>query len=99
MAVYVDRARYELRGELWCHMVADSIDELHAFAKSLGLRKDWFQSTSFPHYDLTVFFREKALYLGAIEGGRRQIIACARQLKTELSLQTSARQEQLTLFS
>jgi hypothetical protein len=40
MAVYVDNMQIEWRGKKWCHLVADSIDELHVFAKNLGLRVD-----------------------------------------------------------
>jgi hypothetical protein len=85
MAVYVDNMQIEWRGKKWCHLVADSIDELHVFAKNLGLRQEWFQySASYPHYDVTVAIRQKALKLGATEGTKRKIIECARLLKIEL---------------
>lgn len=36
------------------HLVADTYDELHAFAKKMGLKREWFQQQSrWPHYDLT----------------------------------------------
>ena len=68
MTVYVDPLRpYGLRGE-WCHMAADSLDELHAMAEQIGLRREWFQEKArFPHYDLHGFGRQKALELGAME--------------------------------
>lgn len=100
MAVYVDNARIAWRGRLWCHLVADSLSELHEFAEILGLRRAWFQtSASYPHYDVTVETRKQALGIGAISGGRRQIIACARRLKEELSAQEVGYLEQLQLFS
>src|SRR5690606_17890862 len=50
-----------------CHLTATSLDELHAFAKRLGLKREWFQDHVLaPHYDLTVKMRAKALSMGAI---------------------------------
>lgn len=35
------------------HLVADTLDELHAFAVKIGLRREWFQGDGrLPHYDL-----------------------------------------------
>lgn len=65
--VYVDDYRGQFRGMVMCHMVADSLDELHAFAERLGLRREWFQATSVPHYDLSLTRRKLALELGAVE--------------------------------
>lgn len=85
MSVYVDQpfavAPYQqVRAKGWrwgraCHMWADSIDELHAFAKKLGLRRAWFQAhPRFPHYDLTVNMRRKAIAIGAVEKDLREHI-------------------------
>lgn len=49
-----------------CHMMATTLEELHAFAERLGLRRSWFQPASSPHYDLTASKRELALQLGAV---------------------------------
>ncbi len=49
-----------------CHLMADTEDELHAFAARLGLRRAWFQPLSSPHYDLTASKRARALELGAV---------------------------------
>lgn len=85
MAVYVDNAELAWRGRLWCHLVADSVDELHAFAHRLGLKREWFQDrTRYPHYDVTVKLKERALDLGAHPGNKRTIIACAKNLRVEL---------------
>lgn len=85
MAVYVDDSRLAWRGKSWCHLVADSINELHAFAEQLGLRREWFQDrTMYPHYDVTVRVKERALALGAYAGDKRTIITCAKRLKGEL---------------
>lgn len=49
MSVYVDElvdygVRIGRAGPWWCHLVADSEDELHAFAKRIGMARSWFQS-------------------------------------------------------
>lgn len=84
MAVYVDplfvwpiahtrdahTRRVALRnGCQWCHMTADTPDELHAFAARLGLRRSWAQheGTARLHYDLTPGKRAAAVHLGAVE--------------------------------
>jgi len=85
MTIYVDNECIEWRGKLWCHLVADSLEELHHFAGSLGLRRTWFQGkASYPHYDVTTAVRERALKLGALPGNKAQIIAAAKQLRAEL---------------
>lgn len=94
MTVYVDNERIPWKGRVWCHLVADTPDELHAFAKRLGLHKDWFQSRSiYPHYDITVSLRDRALDLGALDGDRSTIIECAKRLKENLAKER--KQEQL----
>ena len=85
MAVYVDNERIQWRGKLWCHLVGDSLGELHAFAASLGLKRAWFQGkASYPHYDVTTGVRERALEMGAIAAGKTQMLASARKMKNEL---------------
>lgn len=84
MTVYVDDEQIPWRGKLWCHLVADSLVELHDFAATLGLKRTWFQSSSrYPHYDITISVRDKALRMGAHMGDRPTIVGCAKRLKTE----------------
>jgi len=69
---YVDRARHwgwMMRGHLVknCHLVADTLDELHAMAKAIGMKPEWFQDKKIPHYDLTEKRRAAAVKLGARE--------------------------------
>lgn len=78
MPVYVDPQCRCLTSRQWkwptsSHMFADSLDELHAFAKRIGLRREWFQLShgSFPHYDLNEWRRAKAVSAGVIELDRR----------------------------
>lgn len=51
-----------------CHLTTDgTLDELHAFAAKIGLKREWFQPHQrHPHYDLTASKREKALAAGAV---------------------------------
>lgn len=69
MATYVDEAIWEWRGRRWCHLTADSVDELHALAAQLGLLRQWFQSKPdrrwSDHYDLPEEVRAQAIACGA----------------------------------
>lgn len=87
MAVYVDSEEIQWRGRAWCHLVADSLDELHAFAAHLGLQRRWFQDRSFyPHYDVTVSVRDRALRIGAVDADRETIIARCKLMRSEMLL-------------
>ena len=76
MSVYVDSMGPCLKNKNWrykmnCHLVADDIRELHAFAKSIGLKRIWFQNK---HYNLTQNKRKLAVKAGAIEIDNRQFV-------------------------
>jgi hypothetical protein len=43
----------------------DAVNQLHAFARLIGLRREWFQNGRVPHYDLTPKRRELAFLIGA----------------------------------
>lgn len=61
---------------LWCHMRADTLEELHEMAALIGLKREWFQDKPrAPHYDLTPESRLRALELGAISLSRREWVA------------------------
>lgn len=100
MSVYVDNAQITWRGRKWCHLVADSISELHNFAKEIGVERRWFhRQASYPHYDVTAEVRALALTRGAIPGTRQEIIACAKKLKIELGSVKYVRSSQMALFT
>lgn len=71
MTVYVDDMQRHARvGQLnaqWSHLIADTEDELHAFAARLGLKRAWHQKPGTPlsHYDVTEPKRQLAIRLGA----------------------------------
>jgi hypothetical protein len=73
MTVYVDDAVTLWRGQRWAHLMADTLDELHAFAQALGIPRHAFQDkTSGAHYDVTTELRETALRLGAVAISRHR---------------------------
>ena len=85
MAVYVDRAKVQFRGREWCHLMADTLEELHAFAQSLEIDARLFHRTaSYPHYDITLEMRILVIEHGAIDADRRTIIACGKRLKSQM---------------
>jgi hypothetical protein len=78
MSVYVDHAFAVGDWGRWSgggHMQADTLDELHAFAARIGMRREWFQSKpgrpENDHYDLPRALRELAITLGAVPEDRR----------------------------
>jgi len=63
----------------WCHLVSDaSFEELHAFARQLGIPARFFQGD---HYDLPQHLRARALELGAAPVSTRELLARMRGLR------------------
>lgn len=92
MTVYVDDfATPATVGSIkarWSHLIADTPEELHAFAARLGLRRAWFQDPTVNgkpkaapgtraaenwHYDVTENKRRQAIRLGAVPVPWREI--------------------------
>ena len=78
MSVYVGPSQYPYGRMVMCHMVADSLDELHEMATKIGVRR-WFQSGSRPHYDICKSKRRMALRFGAIEVDELRIVEVAKE--------------------
>ena len=72
-----------------CHMLADSLDELHAMASKIGLKREWFQPKSTPHYDVSLTKRKQALEQGAQEIDRAQVVALTKQWRIKHASLTS----------
>ena len=94
MAVYVDplfeaiprNAQVKRCGAKWCHMIADTEEELHEMAKKIGLKRNWFQKKSFPHYDLVPSKRELAIGNGVIVCERKKFFIIMRNFKKKINL-------------
>ena len=80
-SVYVDKYEIPYGRMKMSHMIADTLDELHAMAKQLGLRR-WFQkNTSIPHYDVCLSKRAEAVRLGAILLPKRPFVMKMREIR------------------
>lgn len=68
-------------GHEWCHLFADHEEELHALAKRIGMRREWFDGRDGDggHYDLVPTKRAAAIRLGAIEVDRDRAIQIWRR--------------------
>lgn len=65
-----------------CHMIADTLDELHAMADRIGIRRKWFQSqSSTPHYDICKAKRALAVKAGAVECGLHEFVDHMRRVR------------------
>jgi hypothetical protein len=88
LAVYVDAAIWPHAGRRWCHMLADTPEELHRFAWQLGIKRSSYQGppkTNKPHYDITAFERDRALRLGAVACSREEIVAVLRRVRLQMT--------------
>jgi hypothetical protein len=81
VTVYLDDWRQYARlgpvDDRWSHLIADTDEELHAFAAAMGMRRAWFQDKSgrphHAHYDLPERARSEAVANGAVEITWRQL--------------------------
>ena len=92
MSVYVDSAYIPYRGMLMCHLLADSLEELHSMADRIGIQRRWFQgSASTPHYDVCKSKRALAIKHGAIAIDRSATVeVCSRWREKGKSLKADA---------
>lgn len=85
MSVYVDNAQIPYRRMKMCHLIADSLDELHAMAERLGLRRWYQEHASFPHYDVCLSKRAEAIALGAKPVTRQQLVELIRRARERIA--------------
>jgi len=81
-----------------CHMLADTLDELHAMADRIGVARRWFQDHRTPHYDVCASKKALAIQFGAIEIGygsedHRAVMQKAKQVKVNETLNQRERNE------
>lgn len=83
MPVYVDAAIWPLGRMMMCHMLADTLGELHAMADTIGVSRRHFQwkPGKTPHYDICKSKRALAVKAGAIECDRHAIAAISKRLR------------------
>lgn len=87
MVVYVDDMHLYPMGQFYrmkmSHMIADTDKELHAMAKRLGLKREWYQGD---HYDVSKEKRSLAVKYGAVSITLRQLscMAFVRRVKGRL---------------
>jgi hypothetical protein len=95
VSCYVDglaNRGWKLRGHSVrsCHLIADSLNELHEMARAIGMKREWFQAppqASLPHYDLTAPRRAEALNRGSIPLDRRAFVAKLREIRQAFALE------------
>ena len=70
--ILIDPPLVPSRGRLWSHLASDtSYDELHAFARSLGIPERGFDRD---HYDVPQEWYDEAVGLGAVPVTSRELI-------------------------
>lgn len=89
MPVYVDNmkaahqpAHRPGRNYVMCHMLADSLAELHEMADKIGVARKWFQGD---HYDICQSKKKLAVQHGAIEVDVREIVVVRKKLRNAIS--------------
>jgi hypothetical protein len=83
MAAYVDHLNdWGWRYGRSCHLIADTLAELHAMAERIGMRRAWFQDKPHcRHYDLTAKRRALAIAAGAIPCSRVEFVNHMRRIR------------------
>jgi hypothetical protein len=65
---------------LMCHMIADTLAELHEMADRIGVKRKWFQEgKALPHYDICQSKRALALKYGSLIIDRKQLVERIRK--------------------
>jgi hypothetical protein len=85
VSVYVDDFYTPYRNMKMCHMLADSLEELHAMADQLGLKRSWFQGD---HYDICMSKRALAVKFGAVEVSTREIVRVRQRFRQKHGMDT-----------
>lgn len=81
--IYVDTAVYKKKNgrKKYCHLTADSIQEMHEFCQNLGIGKHFYhKGANHPHYDLNEVNRIKAIEAGAVEVSSKEFVKIAKKL-------------------
>ena len=64
------------------HMIADSLEELHTFAASIGMQREWFQNKKrHPHYDVFGIMLKHAISNGAVVIDSKELLKKSKKQK------------------
>lgn len=110
MPVYVDAPIWPFRRMKMSHLIADTLEELHAMADAIGVSRRWFQQPgknipihACPHYDICKSKRALAVKLGAVDlaEDRQAFVDKMREIRTasreRLGWKPAPQQERLDL--
>lgn len=92
MTVYIDNARIPLGRMLMCHMLADSLDELHSMADKIGVNRKYFHDG---HYNVCASKRALALAFGAQGVTVREMVNVRARLRNDEGRPEAASKERL----
>ena len=95
MSCYVDASIHSFGRMVMCHLIADTLEELHAMVDTIGVERRWFQAeASFPHYDIAKTKRVFAVAAGAIDCDRRTFVGHMRRIRGDAPLVPPLTEEQ-----
>lgn len=76
MSLLIDPPTWPAHGRVWSHLVSDeSFDELHAFAREVGLPERGFHRD---HYDVPAELYDQVVDAGALAVSSRDLVARLR---------------------
>lgn len=93
MPVYVDDMRATFGRMIMCHLIADTDEELRAFATLIGLKDVWHQGD---HFDISLSKRKLAVLYGAREISRRALSCMAMNRRNGWPIGTPDTAEAIT---
>lgn len=83
--VYVDDYNAKFGRMIMCHMVADTLEELHAMADKIGMKRHWFQDGGgWFHYDVSLAKKRLAITHGAVPVTSRELIVKIQEIRQKL---------------
>lgn len=91
MSVYIDSYNAKFGRMIMCHMMADSTEELLDMADKIGVQRKWIQSkgTAKEHFDICLSAKKKALAVGAIEVGWREIVELGKRKVLHININSN----------
>ena len=81
--IYIGTLEYRYSGMVMSHMASPDLEELHAMAVKLGVRRFFQKSERHPHYDICKSKKVLAIQLGAVEVSDRDLICICYPKLTE----------------